>query len=394
MLLASKVAQGIATDEEIRRYNEVFRFYEKEAEKLLEQSGNSDAQQDERTKVGNQIWQRIEAQMDVVRMTRRRRMDQWYFKVAAVLILVAIPTWIFFLKPTSEQQPAEVSDLNIVPGGNKAVLTLPDGSQISLDDAAYGSLVDGEGVRVRKSSDGEIIYEFSSAESEHASEEGKSSIYHQVETPRGGQFQVVLPDGSRVYLNAASSLRYPAVFSEEERRVELEGEAYFEVASRPNQPFVVKSKHQNIKVLGTKFNVNAYLDNAHTVTTLMEGSVQVSLSNGRGATLQPGEQSTVHEKEGRLMITSVNPESYLAWKEGLFHFDGEPIRDIMKRVGRWYDTDITFAEELPDEKFYGVISRFEHVDEVLHILKQTNIVDFEVKGRRIYVMKNDRKELP
>lgn len=394
MLLAAKVAQGTATDDEIRRYNAVFRIYDKQAGKKFGNHVESDVQQNVSAAVGKHIWNRIQEQMEEVSLPPRRLTDQWYFRAAVILIVISIPLWFFFINPGTEQIQESLHVETILPGGNKAVLTLADGRKIALDDATSGNLVDSDGVRVSKSSEGEIIYEIFSTESDLVLSTEHSPIYHQVETPRGGQFQVVLPDGSRVFLNAESSLRYPAVFSKGERAVTLAGEAYFEVAHRPNQPFVVSSNQQHIKVLGTKFNVNSYLDNDQTVTTLMEGSVEVSHENGQTALLRPGEQSIVSNTQGSLKISTVNPLTYMAWKDGLFHFDGEHIRDIMARIARWYDIEISFAEELPDAKFHGVISRFEHVKEVLTILQQTQTVDFEIKGRRIYVMKNDFNKSP
>lgn len=293
---------------------------------------------------------------------------------AAAVLLVTLSIGLFFYKKSTS--PAEQAE--ILPGGNKALLTLGNGEKISLTDAADGNIADQANVSITKTADGQLIYTIH--------ESGNKTLvtsYNTVETPKGGQFHIVLPDGTKVWLNAASSLRFPTYFAGKERRVELTGEGYFEVSRNKECPFFVKTDNQEIEVLGTQFNINSYRDEGATKTTLVEGSVKVK-SAFAIHTLKPGQQSLL--KENSLEVTDVDTEVATAWKNGQFMFNDEHLEAIMRQISRWYDVDISFAQKPSETKlFWGTISRFENVSQVLEILEMTKSVKFKIEGRRIIV---------
>lgn len=269
---------------------------------------------------------------------------------------------------------------DIAPGKSKAYLTLANGKRIALTDAANGNLAREGGVQITKTADGQLVYKISSTPSGK-----KDPALNTIETPRGGQYQIRLQDGTKVWLNAASKLTYPQSFTAAlNRKVTLSGEAYFEVAKDKTHPFIVETAGQLVKVLGTHFNINSYTDEGDTKTTLLEGSVKVS-----GLTeivLKPGQQATF--KAGDLRIAEVNTENVIAWKNGEFEFANEPLESIMRKISRWYDVEVIYQNpELKNEIFSGGISRFELVSDVLKKLSLTEVVKFKIEGRRIFVMK-------
>lgn len=211
------------------------------------------------------------------------------------------------------------------------------------------------------------------------------SSYNTLSTARGEQYQVRLPDSSLVWLNAASELKYPSSFNTlKERRVELSGEAYFEVAKNKKQPFVVQADGQEVKVLGTHFNVSSYSDEPDAITTLLEGSVQIS-GNGEVKVLKPGERAV--RTGNQIKVSEADLSEDMAWKNGDFYFNNVGIASIMRQISRWYDVDIIYQGELTDEKFYGTISRSKNIKQVLNVLEKTKSVHFKVEGRRVLIMK-------
>lgn len=326
---------------------------------------------------------------------------------AAAILLISFTTGLcYFLINKKDIQNTIVghSTLPILPGTNKAVLTLANGRQIVLDDMANGKIAQQAAMRIEKTKDGQLVYEADSQSLSGDDVPGKSELFNTISTPKGGQYQVVLPDGTKVWLNAASSLKFPAVFNDIERKVELSGEAYFEVArisarslakgnkGLKNVPFIVVSNHQKIEVLGTHFNVNAYADEPDTKTTILEGSVQVSAGSFIAAeehalitkALKAGEQSQISGEE--LVISHGNAESAIAWKSGKFQFENEPIESVMRKIARWYDVDIDYRGNMDKKIFSGTISKYDDVKEVLKMLQLTGTVNFKINERRIIVM--------
>jgi hypothetical protein len=308
--------------------------------------------------------------------------------VAAILLVVGLG--VFFYTQRHLEGSEATRDLlanDIKPGGNKAYLVLSNGKRLSLTDAANGELAKEAGVEITKTADGQVVYKTESdisgrhPEFSSGSRTSYSNALNTIETPRGGQYQIRLPDGSKVWLNAASKLIYPVSFTGRgQREVSLDGEAYFEIYKNKLQPFVVKSKNQKVTVLGTHFNINSYSDEKDTKTTLLEGSVKVN-----DATLKPGEQATLANNQ--IKVTQVNTELALAWKNNQFMFESQHIESIMRMIARWYDVEIVYYGAAPTEKFGGSISKFQNVSKVLQILELTGSVHFKIEGKIIYVSK-------
>lgn len=305
--------------------------------------------------------------------------------VAASLIIVSGLAWYVSQRSgTSEGIERVAYTDDVQPGSNKAILTLADGRKLNLADVETGELAQQDGIHITKLADGRLRYFFSNA--------GKaSSLYNSLSTPPGGQHEVILPDGTHVWLNAASSIRFPVSFEgRQTRRVEVTGEAYFEVAKRSgNVPFIVKTATQEVEVLGTHFNVNAYGDGGKVKTTLLEGRVRVSAAVG-AALLNPGQQAVL--SADKLTVLPVDTAAVMAWRNGLFIFNGERLEDILLGVGRWYHVEVVFEKDVAkDETFWGVIKRSVSLKNMLDLFEHTNKVHFKVEGRRITVMK-DRRE--
>jgi len=300
------------------------------------------------------------------------------FLVAAVVFIIA-STGLYFYQQQQRQHTAQTAQSAIIPGKNKAVLTLGNGKKISLTDAANGEIASQSGIKIVKTKSGQLIYEIS------ANTDSKKLEYNSIEAPVGGQWQVVLPDQSKVWLNALSSITYPTRFINGERRVKITGEAYFEVAHQKDMPFRVQSKGQTVEVLGTHFNVAAYNDEKMMKTTLLEGSVKIS-NHGKTAKLVPGEQAQVDDKS--LKVTdNVDLDDVIAWKNGYFKFN-ENVESIMNKIARWYNVEIVY-EYKPDTKigFGGEISRNRDLKEVLQTIEYSGKVHFKTEGRRIIVIK-------
>lgn len=306
--------------------------------------------------------------------------------IAASILLVAGFGWLFYDNYRPDIKQDATYSNNIKPGGNKAYLTLSDGKRIILTDAANGEIARQSGIKVIKTADGQVIYEITEAQKLVKG----AAIYNTIETPKGGQYQLKLPDGTKVWLNAASSLRFPTSFAAlKERKVQLNGEAYFEVAKDKNKAFLVSTVNQVIEVLGTHFNVNSYSDNAGTKTTLLEGAVKITSDKNITKVLKPGQQAEVTDK---IIVSDANTEEAVAWKNGYFMFMNEPIESIMKKISRWYDVEIIYQDKLQNKALWGTVSRYKDVSEVLKRLELTGVVHFKVdvksnEERRIIVMK-------
>ncbi|GAA4431751.1 DUF4974 domain-containing protein [Ravibacter arvi] len=281
-------------------------------------------------------------------------------------------------------------ETDVLPGGNSAILTLSDGRKIDLSAAESGVVATEGRQQILKTADGRLVYQSPVAAVRRA--QGTADYFHKVETPRGGQYRLELPDGTRVWLNAASSLRFPAAFNESERVVELDGEAFFEVnpalSSRGKKPFIVRTGEQQVRVLGTHFNVNGYADEGKVTTTLIEGSVQVAqTSSGKkqGVVLAPGQQATVSTGSSLpVRVERVETDEFVAWKEGNFQFKDTDLATIMRQVARWYDVEVVYQGEVPDVRFRGKISRQVPVSQLFEILK-TSGINFRIEGRKIII---------
>lgn len=281
------------------------------------------------------------------------------------------------LRKLAHQQKKLKNDA--APGGNKAILILANGSKINLSDVKNGVLASQGQTVLKKDKDGRIIYEAPGGKAVDS-----SAIFNTITIPRGGQFQVVLSDGSKVWLNSASSITFPAVFSKSERKVTITGEVYFEVAKNKAKPFRVVAGEQTVEVLGTHFNINAYPDEDALKTTLVEGSVKVT-AGVQSVVLKPEQQASVASgRAGRIKVTTVDTDNILAWTAGNFQFEKAEIPLIMREAARWYDVDIKYEGEIPKRRFTGSISRSVNLSELLKMLKYTGI-NFKIAGKTIVV---------
>jgi len=323
-----------------------------------------------------------------------RRPGYWRVAAAvAIVLLMVAGIWTWYSKHTSTPQPlAGKSNLmnDRAPGGYRAQLTLANGSVILLDSSHNGNLTR-EGNTEIKKQEGRLIYDTLSA----SSHTDHILAFNTLTTPRGGQYQLILPDGSKVWLNAVSSLRYPTAFTGTKRRVQLTGEAPFEIRSITRNgggklPFIVEvdpssgagTPGMEVEVLGTEFNVNAYTDEAMIRTTLLQGSVKIRKGDKTGL-LRPGQQAGVTAHGEIKIIGDADLEAAVAWKNGYFKFDDAGIAEIMRQAARWYDMEVQYDKSIKDEHFSGTLPRSEYLSSLLKILELTKTVKFTIEGRKI-----------
>lgn len=305
---------------------------------------------------------------------------------ASILLALTVGGVLFLLKQeTPENKELQAHTQEIKPGSEKARIVLHDGSFIELDKMQDGAVLEGKGVRIVKRDDGTIVYEPS------GDQRTQQLAYNTIVTPRGGAYSIVLPDGSRVWMNADSRLKYPIVFEADARTVELDGEAYFEVVQKHTKegkliPFMVRTGDQQLEVLGTSFNINSY--NKNITTTLLEGAVALTYPHTKKVQyLKPAQQSNYSKKDKKLAVVKVDPYYTIAWKGGSFAFHNASIQEVMEDIARWYDIDVVYQGDLSDVRYSGTISRFENFKQLLQIIEWTDLVTFKVDGRRITVMK-------
>lgn len=295
-----------------------------------------------------------------------------YVAAACVLVVVATALWIKRAKQSVNKEQDKEEVLSFAAGGNKAKLELSDGRVIELSSNHQG-LVVSEGLSY---DDGSVLMESMA----------KQVVDLVLSTPKGGQYQLTLADGTRVWLNADSKLIYPNRFAESTRQVELVGEAYFEVAKNTNKPFLVKTASETVEVLGTHFNVNAYKEEAKSIVSLLEGSVKVVLSNTLDRIIKPGQQ--VVNQAGQSAVLTFNPDEVVAWKNGEFMFNNENLESVMRKIARWYDLDIVVSPDLRETSIWGSVSRYEDFSKVLKLLQiAEESVKFKIDGRRVEIMK-------
>lgn len=307
----------------------------------------------------------------------------WPHIAAAASILICLGVGIYYYNQTGQPKPVVQMAHNVIaPGGNKAVLTLANGHRIILADVRDGQLAAQGNTVIIKKADGEVIYNYRTSRASASAE----LTYNTISTPRGGQYQVILPDGSHAWLNAASSIRFPTAFTGEDREVAITGEAYFEVAHDKAKPFRVNSAGQTVEVLGTHFNINAYDDEPTMNTTLLEGSVKITHGTEL-VLLKPGQQASTAYGTNNIRTKNTDAANAVAWKNGLFSFKQADIKTIMRQISRWYDLDIEYRGMVPDKKLSGEIYRSASGDEALQILKYAHI-PFRVDGKKIIISTN------
>lgn len=377
--LSQRVRQGIATREEIA---ELLQWLEQnEDEETLKEAWERTP--DNTYFFGEESSEKILAtilEKEPFPAPRRKR-KLLVPALAAVILLLAASTWFFFYpspgnKTLAGQTSTPAGKPQLMPGGNKAVLVLDDGSTILLDSAGNGNIATQGNTSVSKQN-GEVVY--NNAENNAAS---AAPSFNTLRTPKGGQYQLTLSDGTRVWVNAASSLRYPTAFTGADRTVELTGEAYFEVAKDPSKPFHVVLNGIEVEVLGTHFNIMAYENEKAVRATLLEGAVKLKTAAGH-ALLKPGEQGILTKAAGSLSVTNkVDLNQQVAWKNGYFQFNRTDLETIGRQLERWYDIDIVYEGNVPKKEFWGKIPMNVNADEVLKILENSN-VHYAIEGKKI-----------
>ncbi len=382
--LAEKISSGMATEKEVALYNYYYDQFQKDTEWDSSVLGEKEA-------VERELYERI--RMDLPGYKTKFRSFP-FLKIVAAVVLIAISIGVLIQNQQQELSPAYTVESrlkqDVDPGTNKAVLTLSDGTVLNLDESKSGVLADQGGAQIKKLEDGEVAY--TSAENPQNGNLGEN-VFNTITIPRGGQYQLVLPDGTKVSLNASSSLKFPVSFTGNSRVVELEGEAYFEVAtvyrknSSQRQPFIVKTSSQQIEVLGTHFNVNAYRNEEVVKTTLVEGKVRVSsIVTKETRTLNPGQQTQIAKTGHIRLLKDIDVEEVTAWKDGMFYFNNTDLATIMRQLSRWYNVEVDI-DNMPQKKFNGALPRDVKLSQVLKMMETTSGLKFKIDERRISMLK-------
>jgi len=354
---------------------ELFQYFQdtnnKEAlEQMIENQLES---RDKEELIDKMILDRVFGKIDLDTEPQNITSPTWYkiTGVAAAIILIISISYLFLNRSTYNDHTATI----IEPGRDKATLVLSSGKTIVLEDVANGKLTEELGTTIEKTEKGGINYKI----------EGNTDVriaMNLLNVPKGGQFQITLSDGTKVWLNSNSSLKYPSAFSASERRVELKGEAYFEVSKNKQKPFIVETSLQKVEVLGTKFNINAYDDESSTQTSLAEGSVRVSCKNNT-TLLKPGQQSTLTDQN--IAVRSINLDQVLDWKNGDFNFSNNNLKEIMRKISRWYNIEVIFEGPISQETYVAQISRKKRLNDVLRALQLSGSIKYSIRNNKLYI---------
>ena len=330
--------------------------------------------------VDRDLFRQIHAAAPAVPKSNGKTLHLWVriAVVAAALAIVCTGIYFFYYKSAELPVSADLLVKDVKPGGFGATLTLANGRKISLASASKGEIGRESGIVITKSEDGRLVYEIKNGDAD-------PNALNTLSTARGETYQVRLPDGSLVYLTAASSLTYTtALIDKGKRMVKLVGEGYFEISKDVLHPFVVKTNKQEVEVLGTHFNINSYADDETEKTTLLEGSVKLSAS-GTSKVLKPGQQAKLNGD--KIQVTETDTDLAVAWKNNEFVVESEHIENIMKMIERWYNVEVIYTAEKSNQRFSGKFSRFDNLSKVLEILESTGEARFDIKGRTVYVSK-------
>lgn len=307
----------------------------------------------------------------------------WYYAAAVVLLCCSIGLGMYFYKNSSPNSHilgnTEYAQLSSKSNRDYVTLTLSNGKELVLDEAAIGKISREDNITITKNKEGQLIYDLSKVA------DGGELAYNIISTPIGNNYQVILSDGTKVWLNAKSSLKFPAVFRGSERRVELSGEAYFEVAHNKKQPFLLSAKDMTVQVLGTHFNVTAYDDDDIVKASLLEGSINAKFKTS-SLLLKPGQQAVLRNGAAVMNAKQFDVDEIMDWKNGYFIFRDEPIDEIMKEISRWYNIEVNYQGNLRKEAFGGKYLKSSSLEELLSSLELTGTVKFKIEGRRVTVV--------
>ncbi len=322
-------------------------------------------------------WERLEARIERAYKIRRLLKISRYAAAILIPLMIAGVLFTYIIKQKPEVNPV-VQVARILPGKPRAVLMLDNGKLVSLDSLNHLSITEKDGTLIEKGAHS-LNYSTNRVEAK------EKTIFNTIKIPRGGEYELVLADGTRVYLNAESGLKYPVQFSGNIREVELTGEAYFEVAKNTHKPFVVKTTGMSVEVLGTSFNLNAYEDTEKILTTLVEGSVKINIAGSRETILlKPDEQALLNVKSGQTGIRKVDVSLYTDWKDGRLNFFDDRLEDIMITLTRWYSADVIYKDEsIRELRFSGSLNRYGDISQILDIIRSTGKVKIEAKESTI-----------
>ncbi|WP_017257132.1 FecR family protein [Pedobacter arcticus] len=372
--LIRKYNEGKASVEEKEFLDSYYNYFEKKGETL---ESFSEA---EKKDMGSELEANILRSIN----SRKKQSSIIYtlyrpLVAASLLLAMSAATYFYYQANSSKKTSQEVvfKKTSLAPEKEKsAVLTLANGKKLLLEDVANGYVADDVGVTINKDSNGSLIY---SVKNNSTPGQYGSASYNTISTPKGGQYQVNLPDGTKVWLNTESALKYPVPFDKTSRLVELTGEAFFEVAKSKHRPFIVKTADAEVKVLGTHFNISAYTNDAFMKTTLVEGSVAIK-SGENNKILKPGYQAVVSNNLPNINIKPVDVEEALAWKNGYFVFNNEDIKTVMKIIARWYNIEVVYEGNIKNEVFVGTVSRFDSIEKLLKTIELTGGVHFNIEN--------------
>ncbi|WP_198674122.1 FecR family protein [Chitinophaga alhagiae] len=327
-----------------------------------------------------QLSEKISGKRPAGRVVAVRKALRYAAMLLPLLLLGGAALYFFWLRAPQGEETLASTELQIFPQGKVAQLILANGEKVNLNDSLQKAITEKDGTKVRNSAS--ALSYVSGPAGAHV-----ATLYNTLVTPRGGEYRIELSDGTKVWLNAASSLRYPTQFNGKERKVYLSGEAYFEVAKDAKQPFIVNTDRMDITVLGTKFNLSAYPDDPVHKTTLAEGSVRVN-SGGGGVMLKPGYEAVIGKNNPAIQVSKVNVEAALAWKNGMFVFDSESLGSLMRKLSRWYNVEVKYDNGV-DTLFHftGRIRRYEDIKGILSLIELTGKVHFTFKDHELHVMK-------
>ena len=377
--LAEKFLAGTATAEEQVQLHQLYNQWKDEEETVVSETEHPEVL---RTEILQALQLRINDEKKVIPFYK---IKAGRLVAAASIIIVAGVLLYYYIQPASKKKELATKETTIpapvLPGKDRATLTLADGRVIDLDSSGAGQLAQQGNTNIINK-DGKIIYD--------PNKKGSGeTIYNTISTPRGGQYQLVLPDGTKVWLNATSSLKFPVAFTGNSRSVELTGEAYFEVTKNPAKPFKVNVANKaEVQVLGTHFNIMGYSEEEAIKTTLLEGSVKVSTQqagNQESAMLKPGEQVSLSQSSQLSQPVPVQTEEVVSWKNGKFYFNNADIKVIMRQIARWYDVEVEYRNVSSATQLGGVVSRKEDLKQLLNYFEIAGKVHFTLEGRKIIV---------
>ncbi|MNK28383.1 fec operon regulator FecR [compost metagenome] len=382
-ILFQKLADGSASAEEIEHYYQLVQEPELETKikaLMLRELSDAVIVAEESQERIDQVYFEVQQAVWIEEAKHMPVLNKIWLRIAiaAAIAVMVFGAGLFYYNLKNKQQGNQFTYENdIVPGRNGATLTLANGKKIRLADAVNGKLAEEAGVRITKSEDGQLVYEVNGSDSE-------PNQINTLSTAKGETYKVLLPDGSLIYLNAASSLTYATSLVERGKRVvRLRGEGYFEISKDKEHPFVVETDQQRVEVLGTHFNINAYEDEPAIATTLLEGSVNVS-EKGKSQILKPGEQAL--NMNNRMQVRPVNAESFIDWKNGDFYLNNLDFRTAMRKIARWYDLEVIYDDSVQEDiQSTGYISRSSKLSSILRLIEKSGQVHFKIEGKKLYV---------